>query len=327
MIHQDSGDSFLGLHTSSYVMSNKSNNKKEDFQHYWHTWCAILRQSILSDSIRLRSKGLSRKKHLSSEILDTMVRDILAIVWGPRSAVLLNYVHGHGQSTICALRKVINMMEKNIHPGNKERIKTGTVSILVFDGCLLLIRVDRLQDRMMPRGISFTPKNDIKKDTAAIPSPAWMTEAEQVALEASFQDIVRCLLSSGETDGLDLEHILLDQGIVLGMHRAPCPPTLYGWLLGYPVTYHVTSADHAARVSRCLSCNTLVLYSLQTRPREMDIGDTTLMSFSIPQSILGEASENLVRTWGENMIGECHQEIWSSPTLTAASKQGECIVL
>jgi hypothetical protein len=306
-------------------MSN--NREEEDFLHYWQTWCTILRQSILNDSIRSQSKGLSRKKHVSSGILDMVVRDVLALVRGPRSAVLLNYLHGHGENTITGLREVINMMGKNIPPGNIENIHTGNVSIMVFDGCLLLIRVDRLEDRMMPRGISFTPNTNNRNHKVSILCPAWMTDGEQEALEASFQSIVRCLSSSGETDGLDLEHVLSDKGIALGVNGSPCPPTLYGWLLGYPVTYHVTSADHAAQVSRCLSCNTLVLYSLHTRPRGMDPGDTTLISFSIPQSLHGQMAENLVRTWGEDMIGECHQELWSSPELKVASKQGECIVL
>jgi len=267
-----------------------------------------------------------------------VVRDVLAVVWGPRSGVLLSYVHGHGENTIRALRKVVEMMKSDLqylvdsaadwcqsNNNEKEKMKNkGHVSVMVFDGCLLLIRVDRLLDRVMPRGISF-----VENDDSGILSPGWMTEGEQDALEASFQRIIGCLLSfcSEEQDGLDMERCFVDHDIFLGIDGAPCPPTLYGWLLGYPVTYQVTSADHAAQVSRCLSCNTLVLYSLRAMPRVMYGGEDTLMSFSIPQCLHGDVAEDIVRTWMEDMRGECHQELWSSPELTVASKKGDCIVL
>ena len=307
--------------------------EEEDHNHqlldrFWHTWYSSLQQSLLKDVRSRSSKGFSRKKcpSVSRDTVHLMLRDTLAVVCGPRSAALLSYVHGHGQHTIHALREIIGMMERDIVIGKK-----GEVSIVVSDGCLVLLKVDQLRDRATPRGIAFLHEhqhNERSRDGGSM-RPSWMTESEQQALDESFHRIVGCLASSLSTnmDGMDMEQCLLEQGITLGINGAPCPPTLYGWMLGYPVTYHVVNEDHALQVSRCLSSDTLVLYTLQTRPHVMEEIDDTLMSFSIPQSLHGEMTEDMVETWTKAIRCDCHQGLWSSPLVTKASKRVGSVVL
>lgn len=302
--------------------------QQQRLDRFWQTWYSCLHQSLLKDVCARSSKGVSRKKCLSvsRDTVHLMLRDTLAVVCGPRSAALLSYVHGHGQHTIHALREIIGMMERDVMVERK-----GEVSIMVSDGCLVLLKVDRLRDRAIPRGISFLHENQHNerwRDGGSM-KPSWMTEREQQALDESFHRIVGCLASSlpPNMDGMDMEQCLLEKGITLGIDGAPCPPTLYGWMLGYPVTYHVVSEDHALQVSRCLSSDTLILYTLQTRPRAMEEIDDTLMSFSIPQSLHGEMTDDMVETWTETICRDCDQELWSSPLVTKTSKRVGSVVL
>lgn len=283
-----------------------------------------MHQGILMD--------VMKKRRVPRSTVNVLLRDVMAVVLGPRSAALLSYLHGHGQNTIRAMREVIDAINDDA-----KGIRNGTaqVGIMLCDGCLLLVRVDRLKDRAMPRGISFVRAPSSK---STVVTPRWMTEKEQMALEESLNEIVACLESQWiPEDGMDLDDCLSQQhNIVLGLDGAPCPPTLYGWMLGYPVTYCVESQEHASQVSTCLSSDGLILYTFQARLNVVGMNDIpedfdTLMSFSIPQSIHGGIEDHIMR-WEKDMIRECQISLkvggWSSPRLTQTTQHmGGCVVL
>jgi hypothetical protein len=101
------------------------------------------------------------------------------------------------------------------------------------------------------------------------------------------------------------------------------PPTLYGCLLGYPVTYVVRDEDHARRIVRCLSTCTLVYHTLHTQPlidrdiipfsNQVDLDEfETIMSFSVPKDSI---YDNAVNEWHESMAKQ-HQwsgKVWRFP--------------
>lgn len=286
------------------------------------------------DQNSFSGKGSLRKKHVPSGKVHTMLRDVLAVVWGPRSAALLSYVYGPGQHTICALRQVITMMETCMEcVGIDEYTQPGHVAILLSDDSLLMIHIARLRDRGMPRGISFVPQDN---DGHSVRSK-WINNGEQQQLEQSLHQIVGCLERHALTrhDAIDMIGCLSEEGITLGIHGVPCSPTLYGWILGYPITYIVEDEDHASKISRCLSSNALVLYTLRTKP---DMKDSAvpddfdiLMSFSIPQNLHGKMAEDIVMKWELMMVKECQATKkwcgWSPPRLDMTTEAGGCIVL
>lgn len=149
---------------------------------------------------------------------------------------------------------------------------------------------------------------------------------------------------------VDLQSLIMDdQFDLLQM------PTVNGWLLGYPLTYHVKSIEHAEKVGRFLSSTTLSWYSVRadlrlklkdekptaslSEKRQIQLtidhihraaNSTQLLGFSIPKYlILNKDSEEWwngeIEKWKNNLIvlanNEHHdQRYWTEPQLFVESR-------
>ena len=266
----------------------------------WRDCARELHNSIAHDS----HQTSFARKNVRSSVIHTLIRDIIAVVSGLRTGAQLNYMpYAPSETYIRSLRsvclKIEDAMSKSIVAGKR-------VMLVECDGCILVLSKDALaqfaeQTRPLPRGIGFDLDN-----TGVVLQPSWVSAQEQVQVDMFISNMAARILSMdtpGSLPSLDLHD------------AAYAPPTLYGCVLGYPVTYVVRDEDQAGRVARCLSTCTLVYHTLHAQALidrdilplgQMDIDDfETLMSFSVPQDSI---YDSVVNEWHEAMA---KQQQWS----------------
>ena len=212
---------------------------------------------------------------------------------------------------------------------------------LVDEGSLLVVSLTALKHTPYPKGVVFC--NTATGKLEGLIEPAWADYSEQEALEQCFGSIHDALMAEqvatmlperehlanrGLTTGaMVLDSCLSRHGILLGENGYPSIPTLYGWMLGYPVTYVIVGAEHAGRVSRSLSATTCVFYSVRTRMQSIYLDDNgdddqpnqeEVMAFSVPQALVlqeekqGDAMcvEHL-SAWKQRL--SCQHTCWAPP--------------
>ena len=292
-------------------------------------------------------------------VIEVLLRDLAAVVTGLRTGVLLSHLHQESESFECDIYHCVRVMCDAICPQrviDQEQQVDGTtrgeeeeedqkqqhillLTSLVDEGSLLVVSLAALKHTPYPKGIVFC-KNT--KNPEGLMEPAWARSSEQEALEQCFRSIHDALMVElaattprerehmvdNETRTMVLESCLSRHKISLGEGGYPSIPTLYGWMLGYPVTYVVVGAEHASSVSRSLSATTCVFYSVRTRMHSIYVnnhdaryheqqteGETEeVMAFSVPQGLLQQedACEHL-SAWQQRLSCTCQHECWAPP--------------
>jgi hypothetical protein len=273
----------------------------------WRDCARDLHHSITQD---LHQTSLARK-NVKASVIHTLIRDVVAVVSGLRTGAQLNYMpYAPSETYIRSLRslclKITDAISKCIRAAQP-------VMLVECDGCILVLSKDALaqfaeQARPLPRGIGFDLDNK-----GILSQPSWVSIQEQAQVDTFISHMASRILSMDTHDTLPSLDLC---------NEAYAPPTLYGCLLGYPVTYVVRDEDHAGRIARCLSTCTLVYHSVHAQALihrdilpidQMDMDEfETIMSFSVPQDSIYEA---VVNQWHETMAKQ-HQwsgRVWRFP--------------
>jgi hypothetical protein len=209
----------------------------------------------------------------------------------------------------------------------------------VDEGSLLVVSLTALKHTPYPKGIVFCKNIE---NPEGLMEPAWARSSEQEALEQCFRSIHDALMAEQaattflqerehtvdkQACAMVLESCLSRHNITLGEGGYPSIPTLYGWMLGYPVTYVVVGAEHASSVSRSLSATTCVFYSVRTRMHSICTGDDDardheqeteeVMAFSVPQRLLLQQQEDAcdehLSAWQQRLSCQKHEWCWAPP--------------
>lgn len=313
------------------------------------------------------SVGYRGKKHASrfrnriAGVIDVLLRDLAAVVTGLRTGVLLSHLHQDSEAICHCIRVMCDAIsqKRSLIGQEQEQVVVGTTGrgekegkklqhthilllrSLVDEGSLLVVSLTALKHTPYPKGIVFCKNIE---NPEGLMEPAWARSSEQVALEQCFRSIHDALMAEqaattflqerehavdNQACAMVLESCLSRHNITLGEGGYPSLPTLYGWMLGYPVTYVVVGAEHASSVSRSLSATTCVFYSVRTRMHSICRGDDDdddaryheqeteeVMAFSVPQRLLlqqEDACDEHLSAWQQRLSSQKHEWCWAPP--------------
>lgn len=290
--------------------------------------------------------------------IDVLLRDLAAVVTGLRTGVLLSHLHQESEAIYHCIRVMCDAISQKRCPidHDQEQVVVGTtgrgekegdqtqhtdillLTSLVDEGSLLVVSLTALKHTPYPKGIVFCKNIE---NPEGLMEPAWASSSEQEALEQCFRSIHDALMSEQaattflqerehtvdkQACAMVLESCLSRHNITLGEGGYPSIPTLYGWMLGYPVTYVVVGAEHASSVSRSLSATTCVFYSVRTRMHSICSGDDArdheqeteeVMAFSVPQRLLLQQQEDAcnehLSAWQQRLSCQKHEWCWAPP--------------